>query len=352
MIGILIVSFMMSALTIYKKHPEFEIAPITFKSFFNGELTSNLESEFEDKLLVKDTAVGLWGAISYGLLKTGNTKVVIGENEWLFTEEEFIVHPNARAEELNKINIIYGVNDYLQSKNIRLIVALIPSKARVYEDYLGCTSYPKIHHDLYQRFRGVLINRGIDAPNLLSPLTSSDDQTFMRLDTHWSPRGAEIIANIIAKNIIDIERPIKNFITEQSNPKSYEGDLEKYVPTGIFEKWIGLKPETYVPHTTYSTDDSGALFDDPVIPVTLVGTSYSAIAQWNFEGALKTALQADVLNLALVGKGPTAPMADFLKNTNLDNTNTKLVVWEIPERFIQQSYDDVIFPDFIMGENQ
>ena len=79
----------------------------------------------------------------------------------------------------------------------------------------------------------------------------------------------------------------------------------------------------------------------------LIGTSYSAIEKWNFEGALKSALQADVLNLADEGQGPLEPMAKFLKDTDFSRTNIKLVVWEIPERFITTSYGDVIFPDFI-----
>jgi alginate O-acetyltransferase complex protein AlgJ len=59
---------------------------------------------------------------------------------------------------------------------------------------------------------------------------------------------------------------------------------------------------------------------------------------WNFEGALKEALGADVLNVANQGEGPVRPMQEYLVSETLQNTPPELVIWEIPERFINVSY--------------
>jgi alginate O-acetyltransferase complex protein AlgJ len=68
--------------------------------------------------------------------------------------------------------------------------------------------------------------------------------------------------------------------------------------------------------------------------VAIVGTSYSAEPAFHFEGFLKQALSADVINLALEGKGPFKPMDEALQGTILEDTGVRVVVWEIPERYV------------------
>ena len=82
---------------------------------------------------------------------------------------------------------------------------------------------------------------------------------------------------------------------------------------------------------------SADLFGDAPLPVALIGTSYSAKREFHFEGFLKHALQADVLNASLVGQGPFAPMDTFLADLDALSTPPSLVLWEIPERFLTSS---------------
>jgi alginate O-acetyltransferase complex protein AlgJ len=76
------------------------------------------------------------------------------------------------------------------------------------------------------------------------------------------------------------------------------------------------------------------LFDEVTIPVTLVGTSYSAGRPWNFDGALKEVLGADVLNVAAEGQGPLVPMQRYLDSPRFADAPPALVIWEIPERYV------------------
>ena len=55
--------------------------------------------------------------------------------------------------------------------------------------------------------------------------------------------------------------------------------------------------------TLASDEDEQGLFGALSIPVALVGTSCSAPGAWNFDGALKEALCADVLSVAALGQG-------------------------------------------------
>ena len=89
------------------------------------------------------------------------------------------------------------------------------------------------------------------------------------------------------------------------------------------------------------------LFSSIELPeVVLLGTSFSADRRWNFDGALKQAFAVDIQNLAEQGQGPIAPMARFLSdylpdhlpNQLQESDNLKLVIWEIPERYLSVAY--------------
>ena len=76
------------------------------------------------------------------------------------------------------------------------------------------------------------------------------------------------------------------------------------------------------------------MFADSEVPVTLVGTSYSANANWNFVGALKQALRSDVINDSKDGHGPILPMLAYLKSDAFKNTPPQVLIWEFPERYL------------------
>ena len=97
-----------------------------------------------------------------------------------------------------------------------------------------------------------------------------------------------------------------------------------------------MKRKTYSPQS-----GQDALFGDAALPVTLVGTSYSANKLWHFEGHLKTAMQADILNMADEGQGPFATMRAWLDSGNFKSNKPRLVIWEMPERYLLRSEDQV-----------
>ena len=66
----------------------------------------------------------------------------------------------------------------------------------------------------------------------------------------------------------------------------------------------------------------------------LVGTSYSAAGEWDFDGALKAALGADVLKVAEEGHGPFVPMQRYIDSPAVDDPRPHVVIWEIPERYL------------------
>ena len=81
-------------------------------------------------------------------------------------------------------------------------------------------------------------------------------------------------------------------------------------------------------------DSSVDLFGQSEASVVLVGTSYSANEKWGFEAALKSSLGEDIVNVAEQGEGPFKPMASYIGSASFRQAPPKLVIWEIPVRFM------------------
>jgi alginate O-acetyltransferase complex protein AlgJ len=163
---------------------------------------------------------------------------------------------------------------------------------------------------------------------------------YLRTDTHWTPQGARTAADVLAQAIVPLL--VKHgstrlpFSAHDAGERVVEGDLLKFIPLGPWQR-LGPAPDRVTQTVTTLEGDSAAsdLFADLDIPVALTGTSYSIAAVSDFEGALKVALQADVLNVAAEGQGPFAPMEAYLASTAIDEARPAVVVWEIPERYLE-----------------
>ena len=71
-----------------------------------------------------------------------------------------------------------------------------------------------------------------------------------------------------------------------------------------------------------------------VISAVLVGISYSANPDWGFADALMLALGRDVVSVAEQGRGPLAPMQDYLASGDFAAAPPAVVIWEIPVRYL------------------
>lgn len=175
---------------------------------------------------------------------------------------------------------------------------------------------------------------GLPALDLRASLTAIR-MPFLRADTHWSPQGAEAIANAVAA-AVEEHGPI---LSEASTTLTatgkvpFQGDLLAFADTGSWAPYAGLAVAEI---ETFETDvETGSgLFGDAPVEVALVGTSFSARPDFHFAGFLKHYLRADVLNLAEVGLGPFAPMDRALIELPKLPTPPRLVIWEVPERYL------------------
>ncbi|AMS14198.1 MULTISPECIES: alginate O-acetyltransferase [Pseudomonas] len=310
----------------------------------NGRWAKAVETHYDDEFPIKRLGTNLWAALDFKLFNEGRPGVVLGRDQWLYSDEEF--HPIVN-EELNlqgNYALVEGVRQALKEKGVKLVMAIVPAKVRLYPEHLGDVQPASIHANLYQDFHARVAADKILAPDLLGPLQQAKQngqQVFLRTDTHWTPAGAEVAANQLAKAIAD-KAPLmgqpQRFVTEAEQTVVHKGDLRLFLPLDpLFENLMPAK-EPLQKRVTRAADDQpaadDALFADNEVPVALVGTSYSANPNWNFVGALKQALHSDVVSYAEDGHGPVLPMLSYLKSDAFKNSPPQVLIWEFPERYL------------------
>ena len=314
----------------------------------NGRLAKAFESHYDESFPAKTLGTNVWAAIDYLLFHEGRPGVVVGERGWLYTEEELQTYPDAEATVATHLALIPWVRDELARRGTRLVVALVPAKARIYPEYLGGHQPAAVHEGLYTRALGALREAGIVAPDLSRALAECkrDEPVFLRTDTHWTPAGARCAAQTVqaATPARYVARGRKGTYRTRVAPAApYRGDLTRYLPLDpYFAALLPPAEPLAQPHTELadaSGSASGLLADRAPPPLALIGTSYSADERWNLTGALQEAFQQDVANYAMEGKGPFEPMLDYLLNSRDLPAAPRLVVWELPERYLPMADD-------------
>lgn len=307
----------------------------------NGAYINEMRISFEREISLRKEAVEIWSALRYHLFREGNSGVLIGNDNWLFTAEEY---DEQLSPQINRTDFFLRAAQYksnLAEQGIDLQVILIPSKSRIYSEKIDRYGFSEPLSRRYESSVEEFESLGITVVNLLTQFSSTDkkEELFYQFDTHWTIKGTEAAAAATALTaaplLYESSTGKRQYRISDSAEMKFAGDLLPFVPA--LEKNI-LENDLQESYREIELVDDNpptlGLFDDPVIPVLLAGTSYSYDSRWNFENTLKLALQADVLNLAKEGEGPLAPMDELMESGYFRETGSSLVLWEVPERYI------------------
>ncbi|QAY89765.1 alginate O-acetyltransferase [Pseudomonas sp. ACM7] len=310
----------------------------------NGRWSKAVETHYDDEFPIKRLGTNLWAALDFKLFNEGRPGVVLGRDQWLYSDEEFNPIVNEELNLQGNYALVEGVRQELKAKGVKLVMAIVPAKTRLYPEHLGEVKPSSIHANLYEDFHAHVAANKVLAPDLYGPMLKAKldgQQVFLRTDTHWTPEGAQIAAETLAKSITD-KYPLSgephHFITEPAEKVTHKGDLRLFLPLDPLFENLMPKPEPLQKRNTVAAQDQpagdDALFANTEVPVALIGTSYSANPNWNFVGALKQALNSDVVNYAEDGHGPILPMLSYLKSDAFKNSPPQVLIWEFPERYL------------------
>ncbi|NCN05031.1 MAG: hypothetical protein GW949_05325 [Spirochaetales bacterium] len=308
-------------------------------SFVDGSGIKEIESQFDKNLPFRTSLLNKWNRGLFILFRQGLPGVLVGKDDWLFTSEEWYSEPPGSQ---GAWNVISETHQNLENQGIELFVVVIPAKNRVASEFVPRPLFSPLENR-YARSLERLQELGIPHLDLLTPYldASKPSDVFLRTDTHWTPEGARLAAREIAKTLGQ-QLPGLNlgdwiYTTQVGDREPFRGDLFEFLPSGDGPLLTSAlpRPDTLTTYrTTQAQGPSVGLFDLPQIPIALVGTSYSAGERWNFLGFLQEAMGSDIVSFAQEGEGPFVPMKEALENPGLQEAGVKLVLWEIPERYL------------------
>ena len=314
--------------------------PRSWHDFKDGRMTNTLEKQLNQKLPARTDLIAVANSVRFLLLRAGGDQVCVGRDGWLFLTEELQYDPQANASLSSRLTLVRNVSITLQNKGIKLLVVVVPDKARIHAPYLPSSKYPDYNANRYQSALSGLTMQGVEVLDLLTPLLAAAQTraVYYKTDTHWNQTGAQVAARALADRIKQLSIPMEQTLftlSEDKLPSERAGDLIRLM--GLEKVPTGLRPapdEEAVQRieAVSNQSEAGGLLGDSAVSVVLVGTSYSL--RGNFHGHLQQALSTKVLNAAKDGAGFWQAMGAYLKDEAFTSEPPKVIVWEVPERLL------------------
>ncbi|EHS51183.1 hypothetical protein PDO_2002 [Rhizobium sp. PDO1-076] len=316
-----------------------QVNDLSLSYVIDGEATRDLDALYKSELPHRDAAVGVIGNARYALLGSGRKGVIVGDDGWFFTGEEFKrVKPTEIESAVSQIG---EVRKKLADAGIELVMVPLPAKSDIYTEHLPDMMRNDAMMTAYGDFSTALKQAGMTVVDTRTAMLAAKphDDVFLKSDTHWTPAGARVTAEAVQKTFQQsgILLASEQVTASWQTPVDVWGDLTKYITSPDYAPRVGLKPESVPIYRTSvaEAEGSGDIFgNDASVPVMLVGTSYSANENWSFTDFLRQTLSSDVVNVAKEGLGPGVPMMDLLEGQVLADTPPSVIVWEFPVRYL------------------
>lgn len=332
----IVFALVLAAMFVYSLPPVLGFARTQTDSwnlFVDGKLLRKFEQSYDKRFFLRDPSVQLWADAQFQLFGEGTKGVVLGNNGWLYSNQEYRVPNDLDANLASQLAQISKVEQQLAEHGKHLVLLPLPMKLDIYAEHAERAFDPRVI-GLYDRFVGDLQARQLDVVPLRAAYLSNlaGPGLFLKSDTHWSPDGARLSAYELAR-----QRPQllgdQVYVSHQTAEKSIKGDLMNYLQFDHARLAPQFGASTIALYETLkATQNSDDLFAEQDQGLLLVGTSYSKIDDWNFVGFLKEALNRDLLSIAVEARGPFEAMNQFLASDQLNNPQIDTVVWEFPLR--------------------
>jgi len=343
-----------------------------FLALFETIPTHASLKQFE-KTLARESVLGTKARLLYreGLMRwfgQGNEEIVVGRDGFLFflKEVEMAAGPGflrrhfaeirgtdagAEPASTDAAGAIVDFNRQLHDSGIHLVFMPIPAKPFIYPEQVW-PGYPAAAGPAWNRdrdaFKSRLAAAGVDVLDVTDDLWNakarSAESLFLKLDTHWTPRGLAVAADRLAAHVKPhIPEPVQPLFTTRKRRVTNFGDLLR-----ILE--IPSSSGLFAPQTVEIVQviKGGKLaVGDDASPVLLLGDSFTNIyrrkeMEWG-DGAglgeqLMMRLNVAVQVIAINGGGATA-VRETLAQRPAALGRKKIVVWACSARDL---YDGAI----------
>lgn len=310
-------------------------------SWRDGAWAATYQRQLDAASPLRASAQAVWNALDLAVFRQAPEGVVLGHDGWLFSSEEYAVGGDAEAHRRAFVARMAEVDARIAAAGAELIVALVPAKAVALA--AGQPPVPATARDRYDATLADLAALGVRAVDLRPALAALGPAAWLRTDTHWTPAGADAAAAAVAASVAAVAPDLVGavpFAREPLPTVTLQGDLARLLALGPLEAWLGPAPDRLEPVAVTSLAPPATdLFAAVDLPVAVVGTSYAADPRWNLADRLRAALGSRVLDAAESGAGGLRPMLDYLDGVAWTSTPPRVVVWEMPVRYLTRAPD-------------
>ena len=264
--------------------------------------------------------------------------LVQGYDGWFFrTAADLTWRFNVGKEALHYIRRLNGV---LAEKGARLAFAVVPPRGLVAMSQIAedAPHAPILTREegaeLYRHFVGLLGGTGVVTPDLLTPADEIGAPFYYKRDHHWSPEGARAVAKAMAAAIranglagLDTVE----FSTVETGAQDQKEGMAMII-SQLCEDTIPPEPSNIydTQQAASDADDLGLFGDDAGAEVVLLGSSFSDVSDFNFDGFLSDELGVVVANRAISGgRFSNAAISYFSSHAFAENP-PDAIVWEFP----------------------
>jgi alginate biosynthesis protein AlgX len=234
----------------------------------------------------------------------------------------------------------------LQRRGTLLVLSPVPPRATVARDYLDMKNpvqaafSPDKATENYQHVTRSLAQAGVMMPDLFETTPppremSAERPFFFKRDHHWTPYGARAVAQKIGELVKATE------LYKTLKPSNYETKIisrSGWKPAMAIELQRlcrdVIPPEPFERFQTQMVagNDADALFgdEDASEPAVLVGSSFSAVQEYNFDGFLMEATGLEIANHAISAGMQFNAITSYTSSPGFETARPPFIIWEMP----------------------
>lgn len=273
-----------------------------------------------------------------------------GRDGWFFRATELKEHFTLLPE---TARFLKRLNHAFANEGSALVLMQVPLRGISAVDFLLKDQpmqrqfNPSLALKRYQHYLQSLRETGIPIASMIEESRKADSESkqyfFLRRDIHWSPFGASLAAGRVAELIHSL--PEYQGVTPVVFETTKTGMLSK---KDIFERGLQelctdiLPAEDFPAYTTSLTSEASgagktgedALFGDGAAAsgdsnvLVLLGSSFSAVRDFNFEGFLAEKTGMEVANFAMSAGELFNSIISYASLPKAERLSPRFVVWE------------------------
>lgn len=265
-----------------------------------------------------------------------------GKDGWFFRpssdlQEEFAILDESAA-------YMARLDKALKARGTKLVFVSVPSRGMAGAAWLDKSEAAQSEYSpqeaiaSYEARLGVINKLGVLAPDMLQSLSpekfKDTSHFYFKRDHHWTTLGAQSAAQVVAEALKQDPNYKQQKIKQFESKQIAQNEMKHTIAMEIQRLCTGTIPAEPYPlyETTAKADDESALFGDEGSdnPSILIGSSYSANTNFNFDGFLMQYTGLDFANYAVSGGMLFNALISLTNNPEFEKMKPPYMVWEAP----------------------